>query len=91
MCPPICGAQMIINLMYVNNIHNFIYLSSIVLSFIHNFFMMISYIYKQLTYWSSSLKTKYMREKLQRKDHIRAIQEEIAGFLRTEVICLTEE
>ena len=67
---------MISTLKYVNNIHSFILLPSIVLSFI------------QLIYISIfiSLKIMSIREKLLPDQRIRAIQEELAGFLLKEVI-----
>ena len=63
---------MTLNLRYVNNIHNFILLPSVVLSFIH---ILISF-----------LKIEQMRERLLSEQRLRAIQEEIAGFLLKEVV-----
>jgi len=74
---PVSGELVISTLKYVNNIHSFILLPSIVLSFI------------QLIYISiliSFLKMHDMREKLLPDQRVRAIQEELAGFLLREVL-----
>ena len=74
---PVSGELVISTLKYVNNIHSFILLPSIVLSFI------------QLIYISiliSFLKMYDMREKLLPDQRVRAIQEELAGFLLREVL-----
>ena len=62
---------------YVNNIHSFILLPSIVLSFIQLIYISI---------FISFLKIMSIREKLLPDQRIRAIQEELAGFLLKEVI-----
>ena len=62
---------------YVNNIHSFILLPSIVLSFIQLIYISI---------FISFLKIMSIREKLLPDQRIRAIQEELAGFLLKEGI-----
>ena len=73
---PVSGELVISTLKYVNNIHSFILLLSIVLSFIQ-----LIYIHIDLL-----LKIQRMREQLLPNQRIRAIQEELAGFLLEEVI-----
>jgi hypothetical protein len=73
---PVSGEHVPRTLMYVNNIHSFILLSSIVLSFIQLIYISISIFFKFLV----------MQEKLLPTQRIKAIQEELAGFLLREVL-----